>query len=115
MRATYILGSWGENAEKIFGKLFKVGFNDMTTKYTILKAIRQNCLDCCCHSVKEIELCQVKCPLKPFRFGKDPSPSRINNIEKSHLTQDEFFQNSGLKGIDSPISKFGSKNALGMV
>jgi len=87
----------------------------MTTKNTILKAIRQNCLDCCCHSVKEIELCQVKCSLKPFRFGKDPSPSRKSNFTKTSLTQEEFLKNSGHVGIDSPISKFGSKNALGVV
>jgi len=87
----------------------------MTTKNAILKAIRINCLDCCCSSTKEIELCSVKCSLKPFRFGKDPSPSRRSNFIKSPLAQEEFLKNSGHAGIDSPISKFGSKNALGVI
>ncbi len=83
----------------------------MTTKNTILKAIRINCLDCCGGSTKEIEKCTVECSMKPYRFGKDQSPSRINNIQKSPLPQDEFFQNSDHVGIDSPSSKLVSKNS----
>ena len=38
-----------------------------------VKVIRDKCLDCCCGSSKEVELCPVgKCPLHPFRFGKNP-------------------------------------------
>lgn len=50
----------------------------MTTKGKILKAIRQNCLECCCGSSKEVELCQVgkKCSLFVFRFGSDPNRSK---------------------------------------
>lgn len=38
-----------------------------------VKAIRAKCLDCCCNSKKEVELCTCeKCSLHPFRFGKNP-------------------------------------------
>ncbi len=73
----------------------------MTTKNNILKEIRKHCLGCCCGSTKEVELCSVNCQLKPFRFGKDPSPSRKNNFVKSPLTEEEFLKNSGLEGVDA--------------
>ena len=39
----------------------------------VLKAIRLKCLDCCCDSAYEVKLCPCeKCPLHPFRFGKNP-------------------------------------------
>ena len=38
-----------------------------------LKAIRKNCLDCCCDSPHEVRLCHLDhCDLHPFRFGKNP-------------------------------------------
>lgn len=38
-----------------------------------VKAIRAKCLDCCCDSAKDVELCPVMgCALYPFRFGKNP-------------------------------------------
>ncbi len=41
--------------------------------YTPLKAIRRKCLDCCCGSSKEVEMCPVEtCSLYPYRFGKSP-------------------------------------------
>jgi hypothetical protein len=40
---------------------------------TPLKAIRANCLECCCDSAHEVRLCPTKnCPLHPYRFGKNP-------------------------------------------
>lgn len=40
---------------------------------TPIKAIRKKCLDCCCWSFKEVELCTARlCPLWPFRMGKRP-------------------------------------------
>lgn len=40
---------------------------------TPLKDIRQNCLDCMNGNANEVKLCpSVKCPLFPFRFGKNP-------------------------------------------
>lgn len=38
-----------------------------------VKAIRRYCLDCCLESSNEVKLCPAeKCPLHPFRFGKNP-------------------------------------------
>ena len=35
-----------------------------------IKAIRAKCLDCCCGSMTEANLCTAcDCPLWPFRFG----------------------------------------------
>ena len=38
-----------------------------------LKAIRENCIECCSGSKGEVKLCTcTKCPLWPFRLGKNP-------------------------------------------
>jgi hypothetical protein len=50
----------------------------MTTKTALLKLIRAKCLDCCCHQPGEVQKCTaVACTLHPFRFGKDPNPSKV--------------------------------------
>ena len=47
---------------------------------TPMKAIRAKCLDCCCNSSNEVRLCAVeKCPLYPYRFGKNPNRAGIGN------------------------------------
>ena len=49
-----------------------------------VKVIRDKCIDCCAGSSKEVELCAVKkCPLWPFRFGKNPYR------EKRELSEEE--------------------------
>ena len=46
-------------------------------RMTPIKAIRLKCLDCCCGSSKEVELCTVpKCTLWPYRFGKRPATAQ---------------------------------------
>jgi hypothetical protein len=65
----------------------------MTTKGTILKVIREKCLDCCCGSSNEVDLCQVKCVLYPYRFGKDPDPSRTGNNLKIPTTEGDILTN----------------------
>jgi hypothetical protein len=38
-----------------------------------LRAIRAKCLDCSCYQISEVRLCEaVKCPLWPFRAGRQP-------------------------------------------
>lgn len=45
-----------------------------------LKAIRLKCLDCCCGSSHEVKRCSAtKCPLYPFRFGKNPNRAGLGN------------------------------------
>ena len=52
-----------------------------------LKAIRLKCLDCSCGSSNEVKLCPVvKCPLYPFRDGRDPFRAKVE------LTQEQKEQ-----------------------
>lgn len=40
---------------------------------SLIKVIRSKCLDCTCDQPLEVRLCPVtKCPLHPYRMGKDP-------------------------------------------
>ena len=49
----------------------------MTTKLNILKAIRQQCVECMGGQLGEIPLCTApKCSLFPYRMGKDPEPNQ---------------------------------------
>jgi hypothetical protein len=51
---------------------------------TPIKSVRLKCLDCCCSSPKEVELCPVTgCPLFPYRFGKRPTTPRKRSFIKS--------------------------------
>ena len=44
---------------------------------TPLKAIKQFCYECCGESRAEVKRCTAsRCPLKPFRLGKNPYISR---------------------------------------
>lgn len=45
----------------------------MEKNVTVLKAIRNKCLECCGYSPNEVKNCTSKtCPLYVFRFGKNP-------------------------------------------
>lgn len=45
-------------------------------KKDVLRAIRYMCSECMGYQPSEIDKCTSKtCPLYPFRFSKDPSPS----------------------------------------
>lgn len=49
----------------------------MSTKKEILGAIREKCLDCCLDQTVEVKLCTAeRCPIWPFRLGKDPFKSQ---------------------------------------
>lgn len=53
-------------------------------KLTPTKAIRQNCIECCCGDKNEVKLCPVvNCPLYPFRLGHNP------NVKKKEITDDQ--------------------------
>ena len=53
----------------------------MTRKSDILRPIRLYCIDCAGGSRAEVRMCPKEtCPLYPFRFGKDPSPSKPRGI-----------------------------------
>lgn len=47
------------------------------------KAIRAKCLDCCCGSANEVNICHLTdCPLHAFRFGKNPYTNRVLTDEQ---------------------------------
>jgi hypothetical protein len=51
---------------------------------TPIQAIRAKCLDCCCDQANEVKLCTaIRCPLWPFRLGKNP------NIKPREYTEEQ--------------------------
>lgn len=49
----------------------------MEYEHSPLKAIRAKCMECSCDSISEIKNCPIeKCPLFPFRFGRNPFAKR---------------------------------------
>lgn len=58
---------------------------------TPIKAIRAKCMDCCCGSAKEVELCPIHdCSLYPYRFGKNPN---IRLSDEQRAARAERFKN----------------------
>jgi len=50
---------------------------------TPIKAIRKNCLDCCCGQVKEIRLCPIiNCALYPYRMGRRPDQATADTLKE---------------------------------
>lgn len=48
-----------------------------------VKAIRAYCLECVCGSSEEVKRCHIeKCPLYPFRFGKNPYRTKREYTEE---------------------------------
>ena len=63
---------------------------------SVLKAIRLKCLDCCCDSANEVKLCPCeKCPLHPFRFGKNPYRSKKEYTEEERKAMADRFKKKG--------------------
>ena len=57
-----------------------------------VKAIRAKCLDCCYGSSKEVALCTAeKCPLYPFRFGRNPYRQKRELTEEQIAAARERF------------------------
>ena len=57
---------------------------------TPIKAMRKNCIDCCCGSRKEVRLCpSIDCALYPYRFGKRPTKSILDTIKEFYEQNDE--------------------------
>ena len=57
---------------------------------TPLKAIREKCLDCCCYQLAEVRECGAeRCPLYPFRMGKNPYriKRQLSDEQKQALAQ----------------------------
>ena len=57
---------------------------------TPVKAIRKNCLDCCCGSVKEVRLCPVvSCACYPYRMGRRPDEATVVSLKEYYGVNDE--------------------------
>jgi hypothetical protein len=49
-------------------------------KTSLLKVLRDKCIECCCHQFGEVRKCTaVGCPLWPYRLGKNPFSNRKGN------------------------------------
>jgi hypothetical protein len=60
-----------------------------------VKVIREKCIDCCCGSVYEVAKCTAeKCPLWPWRMGKNPyrKPPSEAQREVSRLKMQKLQQ-----------------------
>jgi hypothetical protein len=81
--------------------------NGMPHLHPPLKAIRRKCLDCCCGSSHEVDLCQVEdCSLYPYRFGKSPTRKgrRLTDEERAAVAE-RFARARALKSQDSNSDK----------
>lgn len=46
------------------------------------KVIREKCIDCCCGNMAEVARCTAeKCPLHPWRMGKNPYRKKVEYTE----------------------------------
>ena len=70
-----------------------------------VKVIREKCLDCCCGSIKQVELCpcESNCPLWPYRFGKNPFRKKVTRTEeqKARLAAFASRKNNGIIGMEN--------------
>ena len=58
-----------------------------------LKAIRENCIDCCGGSSNEVKLCPSKnCFLHPFRFGENPFRKKREYTEEQKASMNERIE-----------------------
>ena len=63
----------------------------MSEKISPVKAIRAKCIDCCVGEMAEVRNCQIeKCPLYPFRMGKNPYRSRNMSEEQKQKVADRL-------------------------
>lgn len=61
---------------------------------TPIQAIRAKCLDCCCDQANEVKLCTaIRCPLHPFRLGKNPNIKPREYTEEQREAMRQRMQN----------------------
>lgn len=77
---------------------------------TPIKAIRAKCLDCCCGSAKEVELCPIPdCSLYPYRFGKNPN---IKLSDEQRAKRAAHFKNKASQQDAKPADTSGEGNSI---
>ena len=53
---------------------------------TLLKSIREKCLDCCVYQYSEVRECHITgCPLWHYRMGKNPFHTRTMTDEQKQM------------------------------
>lgn len=58
-----------------------------------LKAIKQFCFECSGENVNEVKNCvSSKCPLRPFRMGKNPYNKREMTEEQKQAARERLMQ-----------------------
>ena len=62
---------------------------EVSENTNVLRAIKLKCLDCSTYNINEIKECPVnKCPLYPFRLGKNPFRKReLSEEERNKLSE----------------------------
>ena len=74
----------------------------MEYKTNPVKAIREKCLDCCCGSYLEVEKCTAeRCPIFPFRFGKNPFRQKREMTEEQRNAIRDRLSKSRKSNSDS--------------
>jgi hypothetical protein len=57
--------------------------SNQAKRLTRAKAIRAKCLDCCCGQAIEVRLCTAqKCPLFPYRMGREDKDVYLPSQDK---------------------------------
>ena len=63
---------------------------EVSENTNVLRAIKLKCLDCSTYNINEIKECPVnKCPLYPFRLGKNPfrKKKELSEEERNKLSE----------------------------
>lgn len=78
-----------------------------------VKAIRAFCLECSCGSTAEIKECPViRCPLYPFRFGKNPYRQRREMTEEEKRVLADRLKEAR-KNVGSSVEKMEGAEDVG--
>ncbi len=71
------------------------------SKAEVLRAIRQNCIDCAGGARDEAKYCSaLDCPLWPYRFGATP-----RQVKEKDLLDKANFAEGARYGFDKPVSQ----------
>lgn len=64
------------------------------SKSTILKAIKENCIECMGGQASEVKLCELeKCTLYKYRMGKDPDKKPRTLTDEQRAAAAERLKN----------------------
>lgn len=73
----------------------------MEYKTNPVKAIREKCIECCCGSTTEVKECTVeRCPIFPFRFGKNPFRQKKEMTEEQRKAAGERLRKARKSNTD---------------